>query len=117
MDFNTYLDNFLSKHKPKAILEIGFETGITSDIIQKHNPLLHVIVERNKDNYDNLLKWKKDKKTVMAFGEDINNFTHHLSVDVIVDTKDNMDNSYLHHHNYKHYVSQFILIKDKIIER
>lgn len=46
------------------ILEIGFGSGITANMIQKHNIKTHTIIERDDYFFGKLCKWASDKPKV-----------------------------------------------------
>ena len=51
------------KLSPKSVLEFGFGLGWTATEFQKQGVQRHVILEANKEIYQNALEWKKQFTT------------------------------------------------------
>tara|TARA_Y100000592_G_C5338028_1_gene252793 strand:+ start:57 stop:683 length:627 start_codon:yes stop_codon:yes gene_type:complete len=69
------------------ILEIGFGMGISADYIQTQDINSHTIIEQDKQIYEKLLEWSKDKPNVKTiFGDWITNLPEQKFDGVFRDT-------------------------------
>jgi hypothetical protein len=64
--------------KNKAILEIGYGMGISANLIQQKNPIIHTIVEVHSDIYNMANEWKSKNDKFgginIIFGDWVNSF-------------------------------------------
>ena len=52
------------KYKPKSVIELEFGLGDTCDAFQEYGLDKHIIIESNKEVYEDALVWAKGKEGV-----------------------------------------------------
>lgn len=107
MKIEEHLANVLKATKAKKILEIGFGEGVTAEVIQCHNPKVHIILENDPECFKKLVKWACGRASVVPIDMDIEKYYNSDGFDLIFDGRCATNTEWLKDYKYAMFLSHF----------